>query len=115
MGSLAQQIGGLRCPSLSTTHLSRKSSCFTNNNKRIQTIKSAATTGTGILSTPQSRDRLKLKEMFEEAYERCRTSPYQGVAFTIDDFHNAIERFDYNSEIGSKVLPLFTFLFILNP
>ncbi|CAH1453190.1 unnamed protein product [Lactuca virosa] len=103
MASLAQQIGGLRCPSLSTTHLSRKSS-FSNNNinqtiKRIQTTKAAA----AAVSNAQTRERMKLKEMFEEAYERCRTAPYEGVAFTVEDFHSAIEKFDYNSEIGSKV------------
>ncbi|KAI3707622.1 hypothetical protein L6452_26249 [Arctium lappa] len=100
MASLAQQIGGLRCPSLST-HLSRKPSYTNNINhtvKRTQTTKAAA-----VVSNAQTRERMKLKEMFEEAYERCRTAPYEGVAFTVDDFHNAIERFDYNSELGSKV------------
>ncbi|XP_024986588.1 30S ribosomal protein S1, chloroplastic [Cynara cardunculus var. scolymus] len=101
MASLAQQIGGLRCPSLST-HLSRRSS-YRNDSinhtvKRIQTTKAAA-----VVSNAQTRERMKLKEMFEDAYERCRTAPYEGVAFTVDDFHNAIERFDYNSELGSKV------------
>ncbi|KAJ9536936.1 hypothetical protein OSB04_029669 [Centaurea solstitialis] len=102
MASLAQQIGGgLRCPSLSTLLLSRKHS---NNNppnhtvKRIQTTKAAS-----VISNAQTRERMKLKEMFEDAYERCRTAPYEGVAFTVEDFHSAIERFDYNSELGSKV------------
>lgn len=103
MASLAQQIGGLRCPSLSTTHLSRKSSFSYNSTnqtiKRVQTTKAAA----AVVSNAQTRERMKLKEMFEEAYERCRTAPYEGVAFTVEDFHSAIEKFDYNSEIGSKV------------
>lgn len=67
--------------------------------KRIFTTKAAVA-----VSNAQTRERMKLKEMFEEAYERCRTSPYEGVAFTVDDFHSAIEKYDYNSEIGTKVL-----------
>ncbi|CAH1442357.1 unnamed protein product [Lactuca virosa] len=99
MASLAQQIGGLRCPSLSNTRLSRKtSSSNTQPVKRIFTTKAAVA-----VSNAQTRERMKLKEMFEEAYERCRTSPYEGVAFTVDDFHSAIEKYDYNSEIGTKV------------
>ncbi|KAK6160949.1 hypothetical protein DH2020_004330 [Rehmannia glutinosa] len=46
---------------------------------------------------------MKLKEMFEEAYERCRTAPLEGVAFTVDDFHAALDKYDFNSEIGTKV------------
>ncbi|KAI3737863.1 hypothetical protein L2E82_27877 [Cichorium intybus] len=99
MASLAQQIGGLRCPSLSNTHLLRKPS-FSNTRtvKRFFTTKAAVA-----VSNAQTRERMKLKEMFEEAYERCRTAPYEGVAFTVDDFHSAIEKYDYNSEIGTKV------------
>nr|XP_043639988.1 30S ribosomal protein S1, chloroplastic [Erigeron canadensis] len=103
MASLAQQIGGLRCPSLSTTHLSRKPTSFLTSQSvkrnHHQTIIKAAS----VISNAQTREREKLKELFEEAYERCRTAPYEGVAFTLEDFHSAIEKFDYNSEIGSKV------------
>ncbi|MFS7901468.1 putative ribosomal protein S1 [Helianthus anomalus] len=100
MVSLAQQIGGLRCPSLSDTRLSRSAASFNNhhNLKRAFTTKAAVA-----VSNAQTRERMKLKEMFEEAYERCRTSPYEGVAFTVEDFHAAIEKYDYNSEIGTKV------------
>lgn len=106
MTSLAQQIGGLRCPSLSTTNLTRKPS-FSNINqqqsvKKIHIIKAAS-----VISNAQTRERQKLKDLFEEAYERCRTAPYEGVAFTVEDFHSAIEKFDYTSEIGSKVIEIF--------
>ncbi|KAL9672054.1 hypothetical protein QQ045_028302 [Rhodiola kirilowii] len=56
-----------------------------------------------ISANMQTKERLKLKEMFDEAYERCRTAPMEGVAFTVEDFHTAIEKYDFNSEIGTKV------------
>lgn len=49
------------------------------------------------------REREKLKDLFQEAYERCRNSPLDGVSFSIQDFHSAIEKYDFNSEIGTKV------------
>lgn len=55
------------------------------------------------ISNAETREREKLKELFEEAYERCRTAPMEGVSFTIDDFHSAIEKYDFNSEVGTKV------------
>ncbi|CAN4094987.1 unnamed protein product [Withania somnifera] len=41
--------------------------------------------------------------MFEEAYERCRTAPMEAVAFTVEEFHSALEKYDFDSEIGTKV------------
>ncbi|KAJ8560476.1 hypothetical protein K7X08_022336 [Anisodus acutangulus] len=41
--------------------------------------------------------------MFEEAYERCRIAPMKGVAFTVEDFYSALEKYDFDSEIGTKV------------
>lgn len=46
---------------------------------------------------------MKLKEMFEDAYDRCRTTPMEGVAFTLENFHAALDKFDFDSEIGSRV------------
>ncbi|PIA27440.1 hypothetical protein AQUCO_07700002v1 [Aquilegia coerulea] len=40
--------------------------------------------------------------MFEEAYERCRTSPTEGIPFTVEDFDNAIGKYDFVTEIGTK-------------
>lgn len=56
-----------------------------------------------ISANMQTKERLKLKELFEEAYERCRNAPMEGVAFTVEDFHTAIEKYDFNSEVGTKV------------
>lgn len=102
MASLAQQFTGLRCPPLSSSRLSKPCSFP----KQQQTHKH--TTLLPILSSvaisnAQTKDRLKLKELFEEAYERCRTAPTEGISFSIDDFHAAIEKYDFNSEIGTKV------------
>lgn len=55
------------------------------------------------ISNAQTREREKLKELFEDAYERCRTAPVEGVAFTIDDFHSALDKYDFDSEVGTKV------------
>ncbi|GKF19343.1 hypothetical protein Tco_0067981 [Tanacetum coccineum] len=97
--SLAQQIGGLRYPT-SSLFITKKQSFSTTQNVR-RVIKGQAA-NISVIATPQTKERQKLKDLFEEAYERCRTSPYDGVAFTVADFHSAIEKFDYNSEIGSK-------------
>ncbi|KAH7573430.1 hypothetical protein ACOSP7_007099 [Xanthoceras sorbifolium] len=105
MASLAQQFTGLRCPPLSHTRLSTRTPTFlpqtrvSNSSSRRRVIVSAVTA----ISDAQTRDRQELKRLFEEAYERCRTAPMEGVSFTLDQFHAAIEKYDYNSELGTKV------------
>lgn len=105
MAALAHQIAGacLTCPSLSNTRLSRKT---WKNNKHSQNawVVKAAVTAPGVgVPTAETRERARLKEMFEDAYERCRTAPMEGVAFNVEDFHTAIQEYDFNSEIGTKV------------
>ncbi|XP_048440254.1 30S ribosomal protein S1, chloroplastic [Pyrus x bretschneideri] len=99
MASLAQQFTGLRCSPLSTSRLS-KPSILPKQNKMpgLLPIFSAA-----VISNAQTKERLKLKEIFEDAHERCRTAPMEGVSFTLDSFYNALEKYDFNSEIGTKV------------
>ncbi|KAM1083156.1 hypothetical protein TB2_021306 [Malus domestica] len=99
MASLAQQFTGLRCSPLSTSRLS-KPSIRPKQNKMpgLLPIVSAA-----VISNAQTKERLKLKEIFEDAHERCRTAPMEGVSFTLDSFYNALEKYDFNSEIGTKV------------
>ncbi|XVF38930.1 hypothetical protein REPUB_Repub20aG0144900 [Reevesia pubescens] len=100
MGSLAQQFTGLRCPPLSSSRFSIKP-------KQTQTQKMGAfappIVSAVAVSNAQTKDRLELKKMFEEAYERCRTAPMEGVSFTVEDFQSALEKYDFNSEIGTKV------------
>lgn len=55
------------------------------------------------ISNAQTKERLKLKELFEDAHERCRTAPMEGVSFNLDSFYSALEKYDFNSEIGTKV------------
>lgn len=100
MASLTQQFTGLKCPPVATTK-NRKLSNFNNHcpNRKRSVISAAAVA----VSNAQTRERMKLKEMFEDAYERCRTTPMEGVAFTIEDFHVALEKYDFNSEVGTKV------------
>ncbi|KAL8121981.1 hypothetical protein AgCh_018639 [Apium graveolens] len=61
--------------------------------------------------TPQTKDRAKLKEMFEDAYERCRTNPLECVSFNVQDFHLAIQQYYFNSEIGTKLKDANVYLF----
>lgn len=105
MAALAHQISRacLTCPTLSNTRLSKRT--WTNNkySQRTYVVKSAVTApGVGV-PTAETRERARLKEMFEDAYERCRTAPMEGVAFNVEDFHTAIQEYDFNSEIGTKV------------
>jgi len=62
------------------------------------------------ISSANNKERAKLKELFDDAYERCRTAPMEGVSFTIDQFTQAIEKYDFESEIGTKV----SFFFVAN-
>ncbi|WCJ23248.1 ribosomal protein S1 [Euphorbia peplus] len=96
MASLAQQLTGLRCSPLSTSRLVQKSS-----SPKLR--KSRFVVSAVAISNAQTKEREKLKQMFEDAYERCRTAPMEGVSFSIDDFHTAIEKYDFNSEIGTTV------------
>lgn len=105
MAALAHQISRacLTCPSLSNTRVSKRT--WTNNkySQKSYVVKAAVTApGVGV-PTAETRERARLKEMFEEAYERCRTSPMEGVSFNVEDFHTAIQEYDFNSEIGTKV------------
>lgn len=56
------------------------------------------------VSNAETRERMELKQMFQEAYEKCRTAPMEGVSFTLDDFHSALDKYDFNSEIGTRVM-----------
>uniref|UniRef100_A0A7C8ZT52 Small ribosomal subunit protein bS1c n=1 Tax=Opuntia streptacantha TaxID=393608 RepID=A0A7C8ZT52_OPUST len=99
MAALAQQLaGGLRCPPFSNTHLSKPIST-----KHAFRPRSAKVVSPVPVDNAQTRERLRLKEMFDEAYERCRIAPTEGVPFTVEDFHAALDNFDFNSELGAKV------------
>ncbi|XP_065863874.1 small ribosomal subunit protein bS1c [Euphorbia lathyris] len=99
MASLAQQFTGLRCSPLSTSRLIQKTSVLSSPKLR----KSRFVVSAVAISNAQTKEREKLKQMFEDAYERCRTAPMEGVSFSLEDFHTAIEKYDFNSEIGTTV------------
>ncbi|OMO58525.1 Ribosomal protein S1 [Corchorus olitorius] len=98
MASLAQQFTGLRCPPLSSSRFSIRP-------KQTQKVGAFASpiVSSIALANAQTKDRLELKKMFEDAYERCRTAPMEGVAFTLEDFQNSLEKYDFESELGTKV------------
>ncbi|XP_021751956.1 30S ribosomal protein S1, chloroplastic [Chenopodium quinoa] len=99
MAALTQQLaGGLRCPPLSNSNLSKPFSSKHTLKPRFSPIVSAVA-----VNNAQTRERQKLKQLFEDAYERCRTAPMEGVSFTIDDFHTALDKYDFNSELGTRV------------
>ncbi|EPS58179.1 hypothetical protein M569_16637, partial [Genlisea aurea] len=109
MAYVAQQFGGLKCPSAST---------FTKNNNNklpnpsIRPFEIANRRGrrsviiasaSSAIASPEVRERMKLKELFEQAYERCITAPMEGVNFTLEEFHAALDKYDFNFEIGTKL------------
>ncbi|XP_060173988.1 small ribosomal subunit protein bS1c-like [Lycium barbarum] len=105
MASLTHQFVGLKCPQISRTRI-----IHSNNKNLINPIiihtkmQKVVCKATAVaITNAQTKERLKLKEMFEEAYERCRIAPMEGVAFTVEDFHSALEKYDFDSEIGTKV------------
>ncbi|URD81577.1 30S ribosomal protein S1 [Musa troglodytarum] len=95
---------GLRWPLVSSSPLSPPSSAAVPSKPPVRRsyCHAAVVVGTYAL-TPAQKERQKLRELFEEASDRCRTAPMEGVAFTIDDFHAALDKYDFDSEIGAKV------------
>jgi small subunit ribosomal protein S1 len=94
MASLTQQLTGLKWTPLlckPTTHPQKQ--------KRgvLPIVCSIA------ISSTQNKERSILNDLFEDAYERCRIAPLQGVPFTLDQFTETLDKFDYESEIGAKV------------
>lgn len=116
MAALASQFSGLRCSPISSSTLSRPGSAtglalawpaIGSSLARGGEIVSAARIGAPLALTPVQKEREALKKLFEEAYDRARIAPLEGVAFTLEDFHAAIEKYDFDSEIGSKVILTF--------
>ncbi|KAJ6790567.1 putative 30S ribosomal protein S1, chloroplastic [Iris pallida] len=96
---------GLRPPPLSSSPLSKPSpSSKVPARRATATITAAASVGSAAVAiTPEQKERKKLREVFEQAYDRCRDAPTEGVPFTVEDFLAALEKYDFNSEIGTKV------------
>lgn len=106
MASLAQQVGGLRCPSISTTRLSRKQHINTTTtptlkSRKSRTIRMGFLKGVRVISNAQTKERERLREMFNDAYERCLREPSDGVAFSTDNFRAVIEKHGIEAEMGT--------------
>ncbi|KAJ6726580.1 30S RIBOSOMAL PROTEIN S1 CHLOROPLASTIC [Salix purpurea] len=100
MASLAQQFAGLRCPPISISGLTERGATFSKPKRAANLVVTAKAVA---ISNAQTKEREKLKQLFEEAYERCRTAPMEGVSFTLEDFHSSLDAYDFNSEIGTRV------------
>ncbi|KAF8017751.1 hypothetical protein BT93_H2833 [Corymbia citriodora subsp. variegata] len=106
MASLAQQFTGLRCPPLSRSRLCKPFAPRRQTQPRTgpsEKPSSLTVVSAVAISNAKTRDRTELKQVFEDAYDRCRDAPMEGVAFTLEDFHTALEKYDFNSELGTKV------------
>ncbi|XP_061370464.1 small ribosomal subunit protein bS1c-like [Gastrolobium bilobum] len=93
MACMAQQLSGVRWSPLASKPTQKQKL------KRRHSVVVCSVA----LANAQNKERLKLKELFEQAYERCRTAPMEGVSFTLDQFSEALEKYDFDSEIGTKV------------
>ncbi|RLN42086.1 30S ribosomal protein S1, chloroplastic [Panicum miliaceum] len=96
MASLAQHVAGLPCPPLSSASRRRPAAPWR--------PPSALVCGTYAL-TKEERERERMRQQFDEASERCRTAPMEGVAFSPEDLDSAVESTDIDTEIGSLVIP----------
>ncbi|OWM88011.1 hypothetical protein CDL15_Pgr016584 [Punica granatum] len=103
MASLAQQFTGLRCTPLSHSGRLSKPLAVRQNPPSPNSRRRFAVVSAVAISNAQTRERLELKKLFEDAYERCRTAPSDGLSFTVDDFTAALDKYDFNSELGTKV------------
>ncbi|AQL07040.1 30S ribosomal protein S1 [Zea mays] len=92
MASLAQHVAGLPCPPLSGASRRRPAAQ--------RRPPSALVCGTYAL-TKDERERERMRQVFDDASERCRTAPMEGVAFSPDDLDTAVESTDIDTEIGS--------------
>lgn len=105
--SLAHQFAGLRCASLPSSSPSLSSLLLkpsyspprrSQRSRRPLRVVSAVA-----ISNAEVEERRKLKALFQEAREECLANPMEGVSFTLQDFEAALAKYDFNSEIGTKV------------
>jgi small subunit ribosomal protein S1 len=94
MASLVQHVAGLACPPLSGA--SRRPGASLR--------PSALVCGTYVMSK-DDKERERMRTLFDEASERCRTAPMEGIAFSPEDLESAVETTDVDTEIGSLVIP----------
>ena len=85
---------------LSSSSLFSKPSLWTQQSQKRVSITIANSIA---IANAQNKERARLKKLFEEAYERCRNAPMEGVSFTIEDFTAALDKYDFDSEVGGKI------------
>ncbi|KAF7054071.1 hypothetical protein CFC21_061827, partial [Triticum aestivum] len=92
MASLVQHVAGLACPPLSGA--SRRPGA--------PMRPSALVCGTYVLSKDE-KERERMRTLFDEASERCRTAPMEGITFSPEDLESAVETTDIDTDIGSLI------------
>ncbi|CAK8531505.1 unnamed protein product [Lathyrus sativus] len=95
MASLAQQLTGVKCTPL----LWKPTQAPKQRRSGVLPIVCSIA-----ISSKNNKERANLQQLFEEAYERCRTAPMEGISFTVDQFSAVVGNYDYDSEIGTKVM-----------
>ncbi|KAE9609988.1 putative nucleic acid-binding protein [Lupinus albus] len=99
MSCVGQQLN-LRCffPSSSSSCCWWWSSNLTKKRVSFSIVNSVA------ISNAQTQERLKLKQLFREANQRCLNDPMDGVSFTLQDFTQALDHYHFHSQLGNKVI-----------
>lgn len=57
--------------------------------------------GVRVISNAQTKERERLREMFNDACERCLGEPTDGVGFSTDNFRAVIEKYGIEAEVGT--------------
>ncbi|KAG9457736.1 hypothetical protein H6P81_002244 [Aristolochia fimbriata] len=98
MVALWKQCAGLRChPAVPSPRLHHPTVT------KPERVSYSNRVSAAVASNSTTKERQKLKEMFQEARDRCLTEPMAGVSFTVDDFLTALDKYDVDLEIGARV------------
>ncbi|XP_038885297.1 30S ribosomal protein S1, chloroplastic-like [Benincasa hispida] len=102
---MAQQCTGLRCePRFSISScLSKPLRPSHMQNMVVRSFPVVAAVISGPIPTPQTTERFKLKQTFNDAADRCRNAPMEGVSFTLQDFLASLEKYYFDPQLGAKV------------
>ncbi|XXG80439.1 hypothetical protein AAC387_Pa09g1303 [Persea americana] len=99
MASQSLQFSGLRCPPLASSPIFKPVFPKPRSSVSFSTIILSAIP----FNSREIKERKRLAKLFEEARDRCLTEPMKGVPFTLEDFHEALSKYDYDFSVNDKV------------